>query len=395
MTSTMEWLSTHASIREVVVVGVTLGAALASLLVARYVFIRAINFLLRRTKAGWDEALVHRRVLEKLAYLAPAAIVSYSTKLYAHETHPLVLRLLDAVIVVVLGVASSSALDAGLDVHERSRLAKEIPIKGYVQVARLIIVLASAVVIVSILLDRSPWYFLSGLGAATAILLLVFKDTITSFVASVQIASNDILRIGDAIEMPKYNADGEVVDIALHTVKVQNGDLTITTVPTAKFIEDAFKNWRGVQRAGARRIARAILIDEKSITFLDPPAIDRLSRIQLLSPYLRERAVEIERDNKDKGIELSSPVNGRRMTNVGTFRAYIAAYVRSLAAVRKDMPLVVRQLAPTANGLPIELYLFVNETDWARYEGIQADIFDHLLAAVPEFGLRVFQNPTS
>jgi miniconductance mechanosensitive channel len=245
-----------------------------------------------------------------------------------------------------------------------------------------------------LLFKKSPWVFLSGFGAATAVLLLVFKDTILSFVASIQLATNDMIRLGDWIEMPKYEANGEVIDIALHTVKVQNWDLTITTIPTFKLIEDSFKNYRGIETCGARRIKRAIHLDVTSVRFVDRPQLERFEKIQLLAPYVRDKQVEIELWNKEKSVDVSSPVNGRRMTNVGTFRAYLYEYLKANTRLRQDMALVVRQLPPGPDGLPIEINVFAGETKWAEFEAIQSDIFDHILAVLPEFDLRAFQNPS-
>jgi miniconductance mechanosensitive channel len=394
VTEISDWLAAHALVKSAVIIGLTAFIALASLFIARHFVVRGLVFVVHRATAPLDGAFVEHRVLDKLAYVAPALIIYYSTYMFAHGAEPMILRLVYAYTVFVIGLTGSGALDATLDIYGKSRLARDVPIKGYIQIARLILILSCGVVIISVLLDRSPWFFLSGIGAATAVLLLIFRDTLLSFVASIQIASNDVIRVGDHIEMPRYNADGEVIDIALHTVKVQNNDLTITAIPTFKMIEESFKNWRGIQQAGARRIQRAVFVDEKSIAFLDAAAMDKLSRVQLLADYIKSKSADIESYNREQAIDGSSPVNGRRMTNIGTFRAYLEAYVRSLPVIRQDLPLVIRQLAPTANGVPLEIYAFVGETRWAVFERIQADIFDHVLACVPEFGLRVFQNPS-
>jgi miniconductance mechanosensitive channel len=393
--SIQHWLSSNAAVRSALIVFATAAIAYLSLFLTRRIVLRGLAAIVRRTSSSWDDILMHRGVFEKLAWFAPALVVYYATAAFAHDWEPLILRLVDAYIILVVVVTIGAFLEAVIDIYSASKLARDVPIKGYIQITRLILYLSSSIVIISIVFHRSPWVFLSGIGAATAILLLIFKDTILSFVASIQIASNDLLRLGDNIEMPKYDADGEVVDIALHTIKVQNGDLTITTIPTFKMVEEPFKNWRGIQQAGARRIKRALLIDQSSIAFLDKEAIARMSKIHLLSGYIAQKTTELDRYNRESQIDASmSPVNGRRMTNIGTLRAYLLEYLRTHPQVRKDMPMVVRQLAPGPNGLPIEIYGFVSETAWASYEGIQADIFDHVLAALPEFGLRVFQNPT-
>ncbi|HEX9887701.1 MAG TPA: mechanosensitive ion channel domain-containing protein, partial [Longimicrobiales bacterium] len=253
--------------------------------------------------------------------------------------------------------------------------------------------IAGILVALSFVMNRSPGIFLSGLGALTAVLMLVFRTTILSFVASLQIASNDMVRVGDWIEMPQFGADGDVVDIALHTVKVQNWDKTITTLPTHALVEHSFKNWRAMSESGGRRIKRALMLDMGSIRFLTPGDVERLERLELLADYLAAKREELAtyrgmRPDKE-GLEPTP----RRLTNVGTFRAYVLAYLRAHPAIHQEMTLLVRQLAPTPSGLPLELYCFTNDVRWAVYEDVQADIFDHLLSMAPEFGLRVFQQP--
>ena len=228
----------------------------------------------------------------------------------------------------------------------------------------------------------------------TAVLLLIFRDTILSFIASLQITSNDLVRVGDWIEVPKFGADGDVKDIALHTVKIQNWDKTITVIPTHKLIDETFKNWRGMAQSGGRRIKRSVLMDIESIKICDDALVERLKKIHLITDYVQDKLLELEKYNVEQQVDTSSPVNGRRMTNIGTFRAYVVAYLRQHKKIHRQMTFLVRQLPPGPNGLPLEIYVFTNDTAWANYEAIQADIFDHILAVVPEFDLRVFQNPT-
>ena len=267
------------------------------------------------------------------------------------------------------------------------------PIKGYLQVIKIVVYVLGTVVVVATLMDQNPLIFVSGIGAMTAVLMLVFKDTILSLVASVQIASNDMVRLGDWVEMPKLNADGDVIDIALHTVKIRNFDNTITTVPTSKFIDESFKNWRGMSESGARRIKRSIYIDKSTIRFLTDEEVNRFKRFKLLEDYVEKKQEEIRAFNESLGGRVQA-VNWRRMTNIGTLRAYIVNYLRNHPKIDQSRTLLVRQLAPTPHGLPIELYVFSNDTKWVAYEGIQADIFDHIIALLPEFGLRLFQHPT-
>lgn len=297
-----------------------------------------------------------------------------------------------AIMIVSLALALTDVLTLANDVYLRRPEAGSRPIKGYIQVAKLLIYAACTVLVIAALMNRSPLLLLSGLGAMAAVLLLVFKDTILSLVASVQITSNDMIRVGDWIEMPKLDANGDVIDIALHTVKVQNFDKTITTIPTHRLITESFRNWRGMLESGGRRIMRSLMIDQNSVRFLADHDIAHLSRFAVLSGYLDDRQHKVSAWNLDHGA--SDHLNARRLTNIGTFRAYVLAYLRGLPEIASDKTLLVRQLEPTEYGLPLQIYAFASTTVWARYEAVQADLFDHLIAIMPEFGLRLFQRPT-
>ncbi|NDY43200.1 mechanosensitive ion channel [Dissulfurirhabdus thermomarina] len=328
-----------------------------------------------------------------MAWIAPALVLHLGRHRFPAVQEPAD-RVLGAYAFLVLLVLLERLLSAADDIYRTYPVSQRRPVKGYIQVLKIFLWVVGGVCTVSLLLGRSPWVFLSGVGALTAVLLFVFRDTILSLVASLEIASNDMVRVGDWIEMPKYHADGDVVEMALHTVKVQNWDKTITTIPTYKLIEESFRNWRGMQEAGGRRIARALYLDQTSVRFCDPDLLERLRRIQILADYIARKEAELATYNAARGVDASVPVNGRRMTNLGTFRAYVEAYLRHHPRIRQDMTLLVRQLAPTPEGLPLQVYAFTDTTAWAAYEAIQSDIFDHLLAALPEFGLRVFQKPS-
>ncbi len=360
--------------------------------VAKRILLRVIARVVRQTQTQWDDILLERHVFERLSHLAPG-LVLYLLGPEAFETWPtLALFIQKAAVVYMLAVALSTMnafLDAVVEIYRSTEASQNKPIKGYIQVVKIVFTLAFIIVMFSVLLDRSPLVMLSGLGAMTAILLLVFKDSILGFVAGIQLGSNDMLRPGDWIEMPRYGADGNVIDIALTTVKVRNWDKTITTIPSYSLISDSFKNWRGMEECGGRRIKRALNIDMNSIAFLSPEQIERLGKLALLRDYLDGKQHELAEWNEGVG----DPVNGRRLTNVGTFRAYIAAYLRSLPIVHEELTFLVRQLDPGEHGLPIEVYFFSTDQEWANYEAIQSDIFDHLLALLPEFGLRIFQSP--
>lgn len=367
--------------------------------VAQYVLLNTVPRLRERVGARWARVFWHDQVLRRLAHVAPSLVIQAGIGAVPH-VHPVAAAVIGnvAVALTVLQLVRTliALLDAVLQEHEQA--PDGVPtatrsIKSYVQLGKLLLALVGTIVIVAALVDRSPLILLSGLGAMSAVLMLVFKDTILSFTAGVQLSSNDMLRVGDWIEMPQVGADGFVVDIALHTVKVQNWDKTITTIPTKRFITDPFKNWRGMQESGGRRIKRSLLLDQQSVRFLSDEERRGLARFALLEDYLGEKQREIDDWNRQLEARGKAPVNQRRVTNIGCFRAYVERFLRAHPGIHRDMTLLVRQLAPTPDGLPLEIYCFTRTTVWAEYEGIQSDIFDHLLAILPEFGLRVSQHP--
>lgn len=375
---------------------ITVLICLVAFFLARRVLHRGVEIVVQRTRISWDDVLVERGVFERLAWLAPALVMYYATffLLGAQEMTGVLQRLLVAYMTIVIVTVVNSFLTALLDIYDAMPRAREIPIKGYVQVAKLLVTIVGGIIAFATILNRSPWGLLSGLGAATAVLLLVFKDTILSFVASIQIASSRMIRVGDWISMPKFEADGDVIDIALHRVLVQNWNKTITYIPTHKFLDEAFTNWRGMSESGGRRIKRAIYLDQTSVAFLTADDIERLKSIALLRSYLEDKQAAIQAEGTPEPESSKSPLNTRRLTNLGTFRAYIAAYLEHHPQLYQDRTLLVRQLDPGPTGIPMEIYVFSKDIRWANYESIQSDIFDHLLAALPEFRLRVFQNPT-
>lgn len=373
--------------------------------VAQYILLHTVPRIRERMGVRWARVVWHDEVLRRLAHVAPSLVVQAGIGAvpHLHPTATAVVRNVALAITILQTVRALSALlDAVLDEHERA--PEHTPtatrsIKSYVQLGKLVLLLVGAIAVVAALIDRSPLILLSGLGAMSAVLMLVFKDTLLSFTAGVQLSSNDMLRVGDWIEMPQVGADGFVVDIALHTVKVQNWDKTITTIPTWRLMSESFKNWRGMFSSGGRRIRRALRLDANAVRFLTPQEIEQLSRIALLRPYLEDKLRDVEASNAAVRERLDEPAteqpaNFRRLTNIGTFRAYVQAYLRAHPRIHQEMLLIVRTLEPTAEGVPLELYCFTATTAWVEYEGIQGDIFDHLIAVLPEFGLRLFQNPT-
>ncbi|WP_017730774.1 mechanosensitive ion channel family protein [Nafulsella turpanensis] len=351
-----------------------------------------------RTSTHFDDYLLRNKVLAYLARIIPLIIVvqaiPYVFADFEDWIEPLT-RLTDIYIVILAVGLLRSCLRTCRDYLKTKEAFKDKPIDSFLQVISIALYFVGGLLIFSLLTGKPLLAFITAMGAASAILLLVFKDTILGFVASIQVSSNDMVRIGDWISMEKYGADGDVTEINLTTVKVQNWDKTITTIPTYYLISDSFKNWRGMQRSGGRRIKRAVYIKISSIRYLSADDVERFSKIQLISDYLEERQNEINKYNQENEIDKSLIINGRSLTNVGVFRKYIDAYLVQHPGTHKGMSMMVRQLAPTATGMPIELYVFSNDIAWVNYEGIMADIFDHLFAAVRYFDLEIFEMPAA
>lgn len=387
------WISSHPLMGQGIMAAVILVLSFVSYFIAKHFVLRALSKLIQKTRTRFDDILLQKTILRRMSYLAPLIVIYVGSRFFPFAEE-LILKISVALISWVVLLILGALLTAFNEVYVTLEISKGRPIKGYIQIFKLIIYGAGAIIIVCSLIGRSPLTLLSGFGAMTAVILLIFRDTILSFVASLQISSNDLVRVGDWIEAPKFGADGDVVDIALHTVKIQNWDKTFTVIPTHKLIEETFRNWRGMQQSGGRRIKRSVHVDVGSIRFCDEEMVERFRKIHLIREYVERKREELEQYNRENNIDTSIRVNGRRMTNIGTFRAYIEAYLRNHKNIHQDMTFLVRQLPPGPTGLPIEIYVFSNDTAWARYEAIQADIFDHILAVVHEFGLRVFQNPT-
>ncbi len=393
LTSIWDFVLTEPIIQEVLyVIGLaTLGLILY--LFAKHFVLRFLYFIFCQTKRDWDQILFEQGVFKNTPQLIPALIL-YQGVEFLPTFGDTLQKFLSVWIYLILMTSIDRLLTGALYIYNTYPISNRRPLKGYVQIVKLIMYLATGILVIAILIDQSPWFFLSGFGALTAVLMLVFRDTILSFIASIQIMGNDLIRVGDWLEIPKYEADGAVVELALHTIKIRNWDNTITTIPTYRLIEDSFRNWRGMTDSGGRRIKRSILIDQTSIRFCDDQLLEKFSRIHLLRDYIDQKRKEIATYNDQNQIDTSVLANGRRMTNLGTFRAYIEAYLRHHPKVHQDMLILIRQLHPTIKGLPMEIYVFSNDIDWGNYEAIQADIFDHLLAIISEFDLRVAQEPT-
>ena len=357
---------------------------------------RLVRGVAARSSTAWDDELVKAGFFRRLSNLAPGLVAWHGVTLLSSldPTAVMVIRRVAASAMILAAVlALGSFLNAVNAVYSSNPENRRRPIQGYLQLVKLVSAVLATILILATLMDRSPLIFLSGLGAMAAVILLVFRDTLLSVVASIQLTSYNMVHVGDWIEMPEFGADGDVIDVALHTVKVQNWDKTITTIPTHRLVEGSFKNWRGMSNSGGRRIKRMILVDVNTIRFLDDEQVERIGKFALLHDYIAEKKRTIDEYNREPGRDPSLNADIRQMTNVGTFRAYIESYLRTHPRIHKGMTLMVRQLAPTPEGLPLEIYCFTNTTDWGAYEGIQADVLDHVFAVVSEFGLRCFQAP--
>ena len=365
--------------------------------IAKKILLKVLKILTLKTKSKWDDMLYENRVFHKLAYLVPAYTLQLLLPLVFidyPQINSFIGSLINLYMLIILMVSINAFLNAVYKIYQHYEISNDIPIKGYIQVAKIIMYLIFAILIISILIDKNPISLLAGLGALSAVLMLIFKDVILGFVGGIQLSVNNMLRPGDWISMQKYGADGTVIDITLTTVKVQNWDKTISTIPTYSLISDSFQNWRGMEESGGRRIKRSININTNSIMFCTTEMLERFKKIELITEYINNKEAELEEYNKKNNIDSSVIVNGRRQTNIGVFRAYLNAYLRSHPHINPEMTFLIRQLQPTELGLPIEIYVFSSIQEWAKYEDIQSDIFDHIFASIGRFDLMVFQNPT-
>ena len=371
-------------------------AAWVSHVVANRVILRVIHKIVATTRSDWDDRLVRRGVFRRLSHIVPALVV-HSLAPIAFTSRSVVewtQRGADIYAILAALTAVNLVITVAHEIYREYEISRRFPIRVYVQVMRILLAAAAVITCISILADQSPLLLLSGLGAMTAVLLLISKDSIQGLLAGIQLVSNDMVRPGDWVEIPQYGADGDVIDITLHTVKVRNWDNTITTIPTYSLIAESFKNWRGMSESGGRRIKRSLFLDVSSVKFCTPEMIGRFEGVEVIREYVEAKRAEVEEFNRTRNVDDSVAVNGRRLTNLGVFRQYVVGYLQAHPMINQELTLIVRQLQPTDHGLPLEIYAFSADKNWTRYEGIQSDIFDHLLAALPEFGLRVFQMPS-
>jgi miniconductance mechanosensitive channel len=381
----------------ILLIAITLISIIANF-VAKKIIVVGATKLFHTTKNTWDDYLIKHKVFHKLSHLAPALIIQNTIHLVLFEQFPSATAFIEKLtyiyILIIWLVVCSSLLEVLHDLYLQTKASKSRPIKGYIQLVRIIIYIIGGVAVISILINKNPMNLIIGMGASAAIITLIFKDTILGFVASIQVSANNMVKPGDWIEMPSRNADGTVLEISLNTVKVQNWDRTISTIPTYCLVSESFTNWKGMEESDGRRIKRSIFIDMRSVRFCTPELIEKLKRIHYVRDYIESRSKEIEEYNSKMSWDITMPVNGRRLTNLGIFRKYLEAYLQHNPRINTNATCMVRQLQPTERGIPIEVYCFSAEKAWVVYEGVQADLFDHILSIVPEFELRMFQNPS-
>ena len=361
--------------------------------IIKKVIFKYMTRIVKRTKYEWDDLLLNSKLFDRVANFVPGIIIYNFAPAFPDIT-VLIERCASVYILIVLALMINELLDAVNDIYRTYPISRVRPITGFLQVVKIVTFSILGIILIANFMNESPLILLSGIGAFAAVFSFVFKDTILGFIAGIQLTTNDMLRIGDWIEMEKYGADGDVIDIALNTIKVQNFDKTIVTIPAYAFVSDSFKNWRGMKEYGGRRIKRSLYIDVNSIGFCTPEMIEKFKKIHYLEDYITQKENEIREYNKVNEVNTELLVNGRHMTNIGTFRAYIINYIKNHPGLQGDATQIVRQLPPGEYGLPLEIYAFTNTTDWATYENIQSDIFDHIISVAGEFGLRLFQNPS-
>ncbi len=365
--------------------------------ITKFIIIRILKKIALRTVSSWDDALLEHKVFQRMAFLIPGILIYQSIPVTLDEFPgfiPMALKLTNIYIVIVFLLILNSFLNSIFAMYQKSEFALYHPIKGYIQIGKIVVFIVVFLLILSLLFNQSPLYMLTGLGAFSAVLLLIFKDPILGFVGGIQLSANDMVRQGDWISMPKFGADGTVLEISLTTVKVQNFDNTISTLPTYSLVSESFQNYRGMKDSGVRRMKRSISIDMSSVKFCTQEMLDKFRKITILHEYIDRTEAELENYNRENKIDNSVFVNGRRQTNIGVFRAYLEFYLQQHPLVNNKNDQLVRQLQPNSLGIPIEVYAFISETEWIGFEKTQSDIFDHILAIVPQFDLRVFQSPT-
>jgi miniconductance mechanosensitive channel len=357
--------------------------------ITKKIFLKLLESFIKKTKAEWDDILIKENVFNRVSHIAPAILIFQFAATFPQYQASIQKFALTYMIIVTLFVFLS-IFNSIESIYSSYPISKIRPIKGYIQIIKIFIMIIGIIIITGTIINQSPWQLITGIGAMTAFLLFVFKDPILGLIASIQFATNDMIHIGDWIQMPQYNADGDIVDISLTTIKVKNFDKTITTIPTYSLISDSFKNWRGVKETNARRVKRSIFIDVNSVKFCTPEMISKFENFDLISSYIKNNNNEIIKSNKNKTLKA----NMRGLTNIGVFRIYLIEYLKKNNNIRQDLTLLVRQLPSSEFGIPLEIYFFSKEINWAAYEKIQSDVFDFVFAIINDFDLKVFQYPS-
>ena len=385
----------------IIVAGTFLLAGLVNLILKRYL-VSMMRRMLKSSYSQFVQLLLDYHLFRRLSQFGPGLVFYFSSYLFLYKDSATSLLIADFIkrfsmiyIVVVLTYFITACIQC-LANYSRLTQDKQHSVFSYLRIGNIFIWIITGIIAVSILLNKSPLALLTGIGAISAVLLLVFKDSLLGLVASIQVTAYNMVQPGDWIEVPKYGVDGNVLAVTINTVKVQNWDKTIVTIPTYALTSEGVKNWRGMSEAGGRRIKRSIHIDIESIKFCDKNLLERLSKLEPLKPYISQKLHEINQYHETNQIDISVPGNGRNLTNIGLFRAYTESYMKANPRIhQKNFTLLIRQLEPGPDGLPLEIYAFSNDTNWNNYESIQADIFDHLLAILPQFELKAYQNATT
>ena len=370
--------------------------AIISYFLIKKVVQRIVQKAVKKTQNSWDNELLKSKIFTWVSLMVPTVIIwKFGKRAFLNDNYSAVIHSFGALATVILGfLALNSLLNIAERIYRRFEISRKFPIRGFIQVVKIILSICAGIFVISIVIGKSPLTLFAGLGAMSAVLMFIFKDSILGLVAGIQLSANQMVACGDWIEVPKFGADGEVLDVALTTVKVRNWDKTITTLPTYALISDSFKNWRGMSQSNVRRIKRSLCIDLQTVKFVDDSLLAKFKEISLLKDYITEKEREVDSWNAERSFNKDNVANARVLTNIGTFRAYVVAYLRNHAQIAQDETVLVRQLQPTEYGLPIEIYVFSKDNRWVEFEAIQSDIFDHFFSVLPEFDLKVFQRPS-
>ena len=370
--------------------------AIISYFLIKKVVQRIVQKAVKKTQNSWDNELLKSKIFTWVSLMVPTVIIwKFGKRAFLNDNYSAVIHSFGALATVILGfLALNSLLNIAERIYRRFEISRKFPIRGFIQVVKIILSICAGIFVVSIVIGKSPLTLFAGLGAMSAVLMFIFKDSILGLVAGIQLSANQMVARGDWIEVPKFGADGEVLDVALTTVKVRNWDKTITTLPTYALISDSFKNWRGMSQSNVRRIKRSLCVDLQTVKFVDDALLAKFKEISLLKDYITEKEREVDSWNAERSFNKDNVANARVLTNIGTFRAYVVAYLRNHAQIAQDETVLVRQLQPTEYGLPIEIYVFSKDNRWVEFEAIQSDIFDHFFSVLPEFDLKVFQRPS-